>query len=758
MKIFLLDLWHDLRAKRLWPVAAVLGLALVAVPVVLSKPSETPAPAPPTARKAPGPQGPQGAGEREARADRRAWLLARHVRPERPVPPAEEGHEALQAGRGRGLERRGRDAQLRRRRHRLDRRHGSTGGGTTGGGETPSTGGGDAPTTTVQYRYVVDLTFTANGRKRHIKGMERLDMLPSQDSPLLLFLGVSANAGNAVFLVDSTLEAAGEGKCKPRASDCAFLYIGAGSEHEFTNEEGDSYTLRIDEIRKVKVDGSRRRQPQQERPRGDRFAGSAPPLRFTAARGRRERVQRQRRQIQPTIRTVDRGKDMRRLLTISLLALAAALVAVPTALAASGPEPSITRVTPMRVSVGNLLTIRGTHFKARRLRNTVIFRGPDGRTAFAKPRRATTTKLVVRVPAAVSRLLRVSGSRQRPTRLKLRVLSARKFSKFTSRRLSPVVTGVGDGDGGGAGGGGGTLVVCNSSPDHDGDLLANSLELAIGTDPCLADTDNDQMSDGWEYWAAKDLNVKAVPYPGKKPFPNALDPSDGGAALEPRSATSTSTATASRRSRSTAPGATPAARSTPRRPAASTSSRRSATATARSSAARARRRGVPGVAERLVRAAGAAAQARSRRPTTSGRPPVARRRARRGRRRPLELARVRPRTGQAELLAGLLEGRGAPIEPWKKTAYCGPGGAAPGRLRPSGRSRTSTWPTRTSTATRCSTARTTRTTTTSPTSPSCTRSSTTWTATARAGLGVNPAWCGKPEGRGAIPTIDRRRH
>jgi hypothetical protein len=221
---------------------------------------------------------------------------------------------------------------------------------------------------------------------------------------------------------------------------------------------------------------------------------------------------------------------MRRLLTISLLALAASLVAVPTALAASGPVPSITRVTPMRVSVGNLLTIRGSHFKAQRLRNTVIFRGPDGRTAFAKPRRATATKLVVRVPAAVARLLRVSGSRQRPTRLKLRVLSARKFSKFTSRRLSPVVTGVGDGDGGGGGGGGGTPVVCNSSPDHDGDLLENSLELAIGTDPCLADTDNDQMSDGWEYWSAKDLNVKAVPYPGKKPFPNALDPSDGGGA------------------------------------------------------------------------------------------------------------------------------------------------------------------------------------------------------------------------------------
>ncbi|HET8821749.1 MAG TPA: IPT/TIG domain-containing protein [Thermoleophilaceae bacterium] len=218
---------------------------------------------------------------------------------------------------------------------------------------------------------------------------------------------------------------------------------------------------------------------------------------------------------------------MRRLLTICLLALAAALVAAPAATAA-GATPTIKRVTPMRVSVGNLLTIRGSHFKAQRTRNTVIFRNSAGRTAFAKPRRAATSKLVVRVPAAVSRLLRVVGSRQRPTRLKLRVLAG-KFSKFTTRRLSPVVTGVGDGDGGGGGGGGGGgLVVCDSSADHDGDLLANTLELSLGTDPCIADTDNDQMSDGWEYWSAKDLNVKAVPYPGKRPFPNALDPSDGG--------------------------------------------------------------------------------------------------------------------------------------------------------------------------------------------------------------------------------------
>jgi hypothetical protein len=219
---------------------------------------------------------------------------------------------------------------------------------------------------------------------------------------------------------------------------------------------------------------------------------------------------------------------MRRLTAICLLALSAvALLGLMPGVSVAkkkGPVPKITRVSPMRVSIGHLLTIRGRHFKARKRSNTVIFRASSGRTAFAKPRRASRTKLVVRVPESVSRLLTLKNAKQRPTRLKLRVLAGR-FSKYTSRRLSPVVTGVGDGDGGG----GGTAKACKDDTDHDNDLLPNDLELAIGTDPCLEDTDGDQMSDGWEYYAAKDLNVKAVPYPGKRPYPNALDPSDGGA-------------------------------------------------------------------------------------------------------------------------------------------------------------------------------------------------------------------------------------
>jgi hypothetical protein len=212
---------------------------------------------------------------------------------------------------------------------------------------------------------------------------------------------------------------------------------------------------------------------------------------------------------------------MRRLLTIYLLALSAmaALVSAPAASAGTGKKaskPSITRVTPMRIGVGDVLTIRGRDFKAKRKANTVIFRGPSGRSAFVKPRRAGRRMLKVVVPAAASRLLTVSGVWQKPTRLKLRVLAG-NFSNFTPRRLSPVVTGA---------------AVCNTGGadgDHDSDLLTNSEEARYGTSPCLADTDKDQIVDGWEFWSAKDLNTKAVPYPGRRPYPNPLDRNDGAA-------------------------------------------------------------------------------------------------------------------------------------------------------------------------------------------------------------------------------------
>ena len=251
MNVFLLDLWHDLKAKRLWPVAVVLLAALIAVPVLLAKPADEPSAPAPTANAA----GPKPDVLKQlakvklgdAQAGDGSTLGA--FNPSNPFKPPKGAIKKVASGASvtagpttatpGGTGDSGTPV--------------TPGDGTTGGVPDGGDTGGGTTTTTTVYKYVVDLTFTANGRTRRIKGMEKLDMLPNQSAPLLIFMGVTPHGSDAVFLVDSTLEAAGEGRCKPSESKCAFAIIGVGSRYMFTNENGDTYTVRIDEIRKVKV-------------------------------------------------------------------------------------------------------------------------------------------------------------------------------------------------------------------------------------------------------------------------------------------------------------------------------------------------------------------------------------------------------------------------------------------------------------------------------------------------------------------------
>ena len=290
MKNFLLDLWHDLRAKRLWPVAVVLLAAVVAVPFVLAKKAEEPtvaAPARAAEVGAPKADGPAELAEvkLEELGQGTGSSLSRFDDPSNPFAPPRKVVDKITAdaagtdapadsGSGGGS---GAGSPAPSIEGDVNFNVGGSGGGSgaetgsgdAGGGSTGETGDtvetpappvdGGEKTTTVNYTYVADVTFRANNDRRKIKAMEKLDILPDRANPLLIFLGVTQDAGNAVFLVDSTLAAAGEGACKPSRSNCAFLYLGPGSEHEFTNDEGDSYTLRVDEIRRVKLDDGKKK-------------------------------------------------------------------------------------------------------------------------------------------------------------------------------------------------------------------------------------------------------------------------------------------------------------------------------------------------------------------------------------------------------------------------------------------------------------------------------------------------------------------
>jgi hypothetical protein len=306
MNNFLTDLWYDLRAKRLWPVAVVLLAALVATPVVLSKKAEEPEPATAPSAAAPAePKGPEGPAQLaqvklEELPEGSGSSLSSFKDPSNPFAPPRkvlervrrqaEGPSSVSTALGgdpapsAGAD--GGSAGGNSLSVGGDINVGIPGGGVTGGGVSPDVGGGTPvpdpgvetpePKTT-EYTYVVDVTFRANDRHQVVNGMEKLDMLPSAASPLLIFMGVTPKAGNAVFLVDSTLDAAGEGNCKPSQADCALLYLGPGSEHEFTTQEGDSYTLRIDEIRRVKVGAKAKASTSKNKTAG---AASAPARRF----------------------------------------------------------------------------------------------------------------------------------------------------------------------------------------------------------------------------------------------------------------------------------------------------------------------------------------------------------------------------------------------------------------------------------------------------------------------------------------------
>jgi hypothetical protein len=219
-----------------------------------------------------------------------------------------------------------------------------------------------------------------------------------------------------------------------------------------------------------------------------------------------------------------------------LLVLASLLVIAAVATAASDDSstqtrPTITKVKPMNLKVGDTLVISGKNFREGKLRNTVIFSRRGVMSVFVKADEATKTQIKVVVPAKLVPFLTQKKGKARSTRFSLRVLASAVSRKATPFSLSPVispapagtVTDPGtttpedcDKDG----------IENSKDNDDDDDILSDDLEARIKTDPCKADTDGDGVEDGYEYYSAIDLNRVNLPYPGKRPYPNALDPGD----------------------------------------------------------------------------------------------------------------------------------------------------------------------------------------------------------------------------------------
>lgn len=279
-------LFEDLKQRGLLPVAALLLVALVAVPVLMLKKSE---PAPPAATAATANVSVAGLPNPDMALDQGKPLVSLAVldqpsnldsfESKNPFKPmnalaksaSQSSNTSAAAGAGAGAGSNGTAT--------AGGGSGSApaGGGSSSGGAPPS-GGSTPPAATPptnqtppttqtpgagptkpkskpkpqQLTYALDLTVTTpKGRHRHLS-VARLRMFPSESDPLFIYLGVDDTGNKAVFLVDSSLTfTGGEGTCRPSKTSCATVSVEPGEIATFQNDQSEKYQLQIDQIRLV---------------------------------------------------------------------------------------------------------------------------------------------------------------------------------------------------------------------------------------------------------------------------------------------------------------------------------------------------------------------------------------------------------------------------------------------------------------------------------------------------------------------------
>jgi len=244
------NVWNDLVEKRLWPVAIVLVVALVAVPVLLTRGQSSTTPATEVATA--GPAGPAPgtavvslAPSASGPTNRAGKVRNPFAQAAGPAPTAATS-TAPSSSSGQGSS------------------ASSGGGGTT---TTPSSST-PAPTPTAPVKkktrpdaldtYRVSLRFGQAGAQHTLHNVARLAPLPSSRAPFFVFLGVLQDGKTAVFLVSSDAAATGDGKCRPSPTDCETIEMKAGDTEFFDVSFGGAgvvqYQLDVLSVRRRKSD------------------------------------------------------------------------------------------------------------------------------------------------------------------------------------------------------------------------------------------------------------------------------------------------------------------------------------------------------------------------------------------------------------------------------------------------------------------------------------------------------------------------
>jgi hypothetical protein len=249
-------IWEELLERRLWPIALALVVAIIAVPVMLSKPASEPTPLPP----APAATGAspaaafqpaistEGKKSSEIRKNLRRFTRKNPFTPQgvnlnanlasgtaEPVQTDLGGAVTAGATGGDSFAPGSTDS-------------GSSGTGTSGSTTTPSAG---STTETFYYHYTASVRFGVTG-KEDAKTLNEFRALPSSDNPVIVFMGVRNDGKTAVFLISADSTTTGDGTCKPDDDACTLLYMKKGNVRTIEAVNADNsiteYTLELRDI------------------------------------------------------------------------------------------------------------------------------------------------------------------------------------------------------------------------------------------------------------------------------------------------------------------------------------------------------------------------------------------------------------------------------------------------------------------------------------------------------------------------------
>lgn len=284
MKTLIRDLGRDLVEKRLWPVAAALVIALVAVPMFLSRGGD--APAPQAAAGAAPAQAQQGASaakvslaqDASATADRTgsvrnpfkatgsaAKTTATTTTAATPTPVVSPGSNPGSSATGSSstpaaATSTGSTGTSVVKPITSSPVSGSTSGSTSTGSTpaattTPSTGATQDTATT----HKITLRFgPSTGGRKTMRDVARLTALPNAKSPVTSLLGVMRDGKTVAFGLAANVVATGNGTCKPSPTDCKTVEMRAGDAQYFriagTDGAADRwYYLKLIHVERDKV-------------------------------------------------------------------------------------------------------------------------------------------------------------------------------------------------------------------------------------------------------------------------------------------------------------------------------------------------------------------------------------------------------------------------------------------------------------------------------------------------------------------------